>query len=109
MKKLGVLVVLLGLMVLTVSACGTDTSTPTRAAATTYSINHDTGLYASLSATADQLAVLSSGTRVAPADGGTSLNCSSVTDSGITMTLCEIKVVSTEETGWVLKQWISTN
>ena len=72
----------------------------------TYVVNKSTGLYATFDIDANQIAVLSVGTELIPADGRTTLFCDSIVESGMTFNLCKVKVVSTGRSGWVLKQWI---
>jgi len=104
MRKQAVLAVSVVVILLATSACGA-TSTDRGSSAVTYEVTRDTGLYSAPSADADQIDVLGVGAKVVPASGE-SLSCSSFTDSGITLTVCHVKVVSTGQTGWVLKNAI---
>jgi len=67
-----------------------------------YQITRETGLYKSLTSS-DYSKTLTSGTRVKPAYGSSSLNCQTVDEYGVKITSCNIEVVNTGETGWVLK------
>jgi len=107
MRKYVVVAASLVVILLAASACGA-TSTDREASAVTYEVTRDTGLYSALSVDADQITVLGAGTKVEPADGE-SLDCDSITESGITLTVCHVKVVSTGQIGWILKKTIERN
>ena len=104
MTKLEASVICIAVIIFAVSACGTSDTTE-RTGTVVYRISRETGLYSAFDVNTDQLAVLPVGTEVTPADGG-SLDCSSLTDSGMTLTLCRVKVPGTGEIGWVLEKWI---
>jgi len=73
----------------------------------TFSILRETEVYSELSMDADQIAVLPVGTQVEPADGNTSLECESITDEGVTYSLCKIEVIGSGVIGWVLEETLS--
>lgn len=104
MKKLMIVIVSI-IVLLIILACGSTTSTE-RATSPTYEVTKSTGLYSEFDIDADMIAELSVGTLLVPADGKHSLYCDSFTDSGMTFTLCKVKIIETGETGWVLKKWI---
>lgn len=97
MKKIILLTFCLFVAVL-VTGCGDNSPT--------YKVNKSTYLYAELSADSANIAELSVGTQLIPADGET-LNCESFVDTGMTFTLCKMQVEETGQTGWVLQQWIT--
>ena len=72
----------------------------------TYTVNKSTGLYNALDVDADMIAELSVGTKVKPAGDASSLSCTKVEDAGMTFNLCKVTVISTGQTGYVLRQWI---
>ena len=108
-------------LVFTINACATTTEAPlptpttpttgTRPKGTStplsgpiiYKVTRETGLYSDPNANAEQITILSTGTKVKPAEG-TTLICKSFTDSGMTITVCHIKVISTLQEGWVLRK-----
>lgn len=104
MKKLTVLIGLIAIL-LVIVACG-STSTKKITTTPTYEVTKSTGLYSAFDINADMIAELSVGTLLVPADGEYPLNCDSFSDGGTVFTLCKVKVVETEKTGWVLKKWI---
>ena len=105
MKKYSMMIVLI-LVMLVIPACGSATSSDRTDSILSYEVIKSTGLYSALDINADMIAELSVGTLLEPADGRNSLYCDSFDDSGMTFTLCEVKVVQTGKTGWVLKKWV---
>ena len=73
----------------------------------TYSVTKSTGLYDALNVSANVIADLSTGSKLIPANGAKYLHCSSFFDAGVKYELCEVEVVRTGQTGWVLKKWFS--
>lgn len=69
----------------------------------TYSIRRETGLYASAREEGDPIRWLNENTSVKPANGAPSLDCIQVLTEGIQIELCNIEVLGTGETGWVIK------
>lgn len=88
------------LLMVVVIACGSTSSGST----SEYIISRETGLYDALDADANQIAILQAGTKIKPALGS-SLDCTTFTD-GVTMTVCDVKVISSGKRGWVLKNAI---
>jgi hypothetical protein len=94
-------------ILLTATACETA-SDQTESSEVIYRVTRETGLYSALSVDADQIAVLSAGTEVIPVDEG-SLDCTTITEASVTLRLCQVKVVSTGQTGWILRKTIEPN
>jgi hypothetical protein len=102
---------LLILMVLLISACGASEATPVKVdfptnGAPIYKVTQSTGLYNAPDTDADLIAELSVGTLLKPADNEKFYDCESFVDSGTTYTLCNVEVVDTGKSGWVLQKWI---
>jgi len=77
-----------------------------RAIGATYRVIKSTGLYDSLNVDAKQIATLSVGTILKPVDGKNIIECNTVVEDGVEYDLCNVTVVETGETGYVLKKWI---
>lgn len=103
MKKLTLILGMI-LVMLAILACGSSTAEKTTTTPT-YKVIKSTGLYSAFDVNANMIAELSVGTLLVPAYGS-SLYCDSFTDSGVMFNLCEVKVIDTGKTGWVLKKWI---
>ena len=105
--NLWISVLLTFLLTLSVSSCATGPvptgAPPPSKRATTYKIVRGTGLYNTASAGASQVAFLATGTMVEPCSGD-SLDCRTITEAGVVMTSCCVKVQSTGARGWVLRQ-----
>ena len=67
-----------------------------------YTVTRETGFYAS--ATSDDYTVtVTRGTKVKPANNVETLTCKTVDVYGVSITLCNIEIISTGKTGWILK------
>jgi len=108
MKKLCVLIIGITFFSMLLSACG-QSQNEINAAAPTYKVTESTGLYSALEIDADQVAVLSAGAILVPADDRTTLFCDKFIDAGMPYALCKVKVLGTGQTGWVLKLFIEKN
>ena len=65
-----------------------------------YRITRKTGLYQSHTSE-EHLYLLTSGTKVKPANNSTRLDCRTAEFEGISITSCWVEVVNTGKTGWV--------
>lgn len=91
-------------LTLLLSACGADNSIPM------YKVSESTGLYSTFGdINAEQLMVLPEGTILVPVGDESKLFCDSFTEAGMPYVLCEVKVLETGQTGWVLKLYIKKN
>ena len=108
MKRIVFLLVLFSLLL---SACGgKDLSTPepTEPKITVYEVNHDTGLYKDNTADSEQLDILRIGHRLTPANGQSTPQCESIdAGGGITIHLCYMTSLETDESGWVISKWMT--
>ena len=112
MKKLLVL-----LVVIILAGCAsnaptveipTNTPEPTEPKITVYEVNHDTGLYKDNNADSEQLAVLRIGHRLTPANGQSTPQCESIdAGGGMTIHLCYMTSLETDESGWVISKWMT--
>lgn len=101
MKVKNYFLIIIMIFILFLSAC-----TPKPEDPPVYGITKATGLYAEFNVDAEQLAVLSEGTRVQPANGASTLQCDSITEEGMVFNLCKVTVIGTTQTGWVLEKWL---
>lgn len=108
MNKLCVLVIGITFFSMLLSACG-QSQNETNGTVPTYKVTESTGLYSALEIDADQIAVLPTGEILVPADDKTTLFCDKFIDAGMPYVLCEVKVLGTGQTGWVLKLFIEKN
>jgi hypothetical protein len=108
MKKGYVLIIGITFFLMLLSACG-GSQNETDATAPNYKVTQSTGLYSALEIDADQIAALPVGAILAPADGTTTLFCDTFVDAGMKYALCEVEVLDTGQTGWVLQMFIEEN
>ena len=108
MKRLYFLILTISLFSTLLTACG-QSQNEANSTSPIYKVTQSTGLYTALEIDADQIAVLSVGAILVPADDNTTLFCDKFSEAGMTYTLCKVKVSGTGQTGWVLKQFIETN
>jgi len=105
------IVFILVLFALLLSACGgKDLSTPEskESKITVYEVNKDTGLYKDNNADSEQLAVLRIGHRLTPANGQSTPQCESIdAGGGMTIHLCYMTSLETDESGWVISKWMT--
>lgn len=105
------ILILLGCILLT--GCGPAptplaviTASPPTPGPELYVITKSTGLYEEPKIDAEMIRSLSEGAKLIPADSNDRPICTSFIDMGTTYTLCEMELVNTGQTGWVLKQWL---
>lgn len=108
MKKVWVLNIGILFVLMLLSTCGQN-QYESNAIAPRYKVNQSTGLYSALKIDAEQIAVLSDGAVLVPADGKTTLFCDTFIDSGLKYALCKVEVFDTGQTGWVLQMFIEKN
>ncbi|MCK5827016.1 hypothetical protein KAH43_00720 [Candidatus Bipolaricaulota bacterium] len=96
-RDLFVIVVFVALLVI-ISACSED-------GPVTYRVIHETNLYSSPSS-GISMQTLRVGSIVTPANGAKTLSCTTTTEAGIAMELCQVDVSATNKRGWVLKKWV---
>ena len=111
MKKVTIpIIVLLVIFVYGCSNAPTPTAAPKPTetpGAALYRVTKDTGLYWSVTSNEPD-GVLQVGTLLKPANNEKYFHCENVVDTGTTFRLCQIEVVSTGKTGWVLSKWMET-
>ena len=88
-------------LIFTINACTTNTKATTTPTTNTYIVTRDTGLYDEPKEYADQIAILSTNTKVQPV--GNKLDCETFYAETIKLTLCHVKIPSTLQEGWVLQ------
>lgn len=71
-----------------------------------YVVIHETGLYPSNEIDAEPIDTLDVGTRLKPAYTRSDFNCVVITDGDTDYPQCQVEVVATGRTGWVLRKWI---
>jgi hypothetical protein len=77
-----------------------------------YTVTKDTELYDNPTVNAGVISDLSVGTKLIPADQKDPLICETKTETdkdlnwSMTFTLCYVRVMDSQQTGWVLKKWI---
>jgi len=108
MKKVSVLMIGVTFFSMLLSACG-GSQNEINATPPMYKVSESTGLYSALEIDAEQIAALSAGAILVPADDDTTLFCDTFIDSGMRYALCKVKVFDTGQTGWVLKMFIEKN
>jgi hypothetical protein len=90
------------------SACG-GSQNEVNATPPLYKVTEPTGLYSALEIDAEQIAALSAGAVLVPADDNTTLFCDTFVDTGMKYALCKVEVYATGQTGWVLQMFIEKN
>jgi hypothetical protein len=108
MKQLSVLLIGIAFFSMLLSACG-QKQNETNTAAPMYKVTESTGLYSALEIDAEQIAALSAGAVLVPADDNTKLFCDTFVDAGMKYALCKVEVYDTGQTGWVLQMFIEKN
>ena len=108
MKRVYFLFITISLFSTLLSTCG-QSQNEVNSTSPIYKVTQSTGLYSAFEIDADQIAVLSVGVILMPADEETTLFCDKFSEAGMTYTLCKVRVSDTGQTGWVLKQFIETN
>lgn len=101
MKK--AIIVLLFLILFGCSPKATLTTEPADSTAPmTYVVTRETGLYATAKS-GNYFSTLLIGTKVKPANNAFYLDCDIVETYDVKITTCNVEVISTGKTGWVLK------
>lgn len=108
MNKKGILIIIavMAILIFLCRICSSENSVSTSSIKKEYEVIHSTGLYSSANANANQIDILEVGTKLIPANNGYSLDCETFSDSGINFNMCKVKVLGTNQTGWILRQWI---
>lgn len=109
MKK----IILLSLVLILLAGCGPAptplaviTAIPPTPGPEMYVITKSTGLYEEPQIDSDMIRSLSEGAKLIPANDKERPDCKSFIDMGTTYTLCNMELINTGQTGWVLKQWM---
>ena len=108
MKKVSVLIISILFFSMLLSACGQNQN-ETNATSPMYKVTESTGLYSAFEIDAEQIAALSVGAILVPADDKTTLFCDTFVDTGMKYALCKVEVYDTGQTGWVLQMFIEEN